>query len=151
MRTYVLERELVVPASLHETFSFFEDPRNLARITPPWMGFEIITRNLEMREGLEIDYRFRWLGLPLTWKTLISAYDPPHMFVDEALRSPYALWRHRHDFMPCAAGTLVRDHVDYALPLGPFGRIANRLLVQRQLAEIFDYRQRTISGLIAGA
>ncbi|HYO81941.1 MAG TPA: SRPBCC family protein [Bryobacteraceae bacterium] len=139
---------IVTKASLKDTFQFFEDPRNLARITPPWMGFEIVTHDPVMQKGLKIDYRFRWLGLPMTWRTLISEYDPPYLFVDEALKSPYRLWRHRHTFEETEGGTIVRDHVDYALPLGPLGAIANRLVVKRQLSQIFAYRQSKIRELI---
>jgi ligand-binding SRPBCC domain-containing protein len=149
MRIYTLDDELLVPASLRETFRFFEDPSNLAKITPPWMGFEILTKQPEMREGLEIDYRFRWLGLPMKWKTLISEYRPPYLFVDEALKSPYSLWRHRHTFRETPKGTLVKDHVDYALPLGPVGRIAHAVTVRRQVEEIFSYRQLKIREMVA--
>ena len=148
MHVYTLDCELITQASLHDTFRIFEDPYNLARITPPWMGFEILTPNLKMRQGIEIDYRFRWLGLPMTWRTLISAYEPPHLFVDEALKSPYALWRHRHEFEETPRGTVVRDHVDYALPLGPLGAVAHALVVRKQVEEIFAYRQVKIAELI---
>ena len=151
MRVHTLDCELITPASLEDTFRIFEDPSNLARITPPWMGFEILTPDLKMREGLEIDYRFRWLGLPMTWKTLITAYVPPHLFVDEALISPYALWRHRHMFEGTPRGTVVRDHVDYALPLGPLGNIAHTLVVRKQVEEIFAFRQTRIAELIGAA
>ena len=151
MKVFTLDCELLVPAPVRETFAFFEDPRNLAEITPDWMGFEIITRDLQMRVGLEIDYKFRWLGLPMTWKTLISDYRPPFLFVDEALKSPYKLWRHRHEFVATEGGTLVRDHVDYVLPLGRLGAIANGVLVSKQLEEIFRYRQGKILSNFAGA
>ena len=151
MRVHTLDCELITPASLEDTFRIFEDPYNLARITPPWMGFEILTPDLKMRSGLEIDYRFRWLGLPMTWRTLITVYEPPHLFVDEALKGPYALWRHRHEFQQTGEGTVVRDHVDYALPLGFLGDIAHALVVRRQVEQIFAYRQTRIAELIGAS
>ncbi|HUH12506.1 MAG TPA: hypothetical protein VMK65_05330, partial [Longimicrobiales bacterium] len=36
---YVLERSQEVPLPIEEAFAFFSDPANLARITPPWLGF----------------------------------------------------------------------------------------------------------------
>ncbi len=147
---YVLECELEVPASLQETFSVFENPYNLARITPPWMGFEIVTQDLQMRCGAEIDYRLRWLGLPLRWKTEITAYEPPFYFVDEARVSPYRFWKHRHTFRATEHGTVVSDRVEYDLPLGPLGRIAHSIMVARQLHGIFDFRQRAIIQMLGG-
>jgi len=150
--SYELDSELVVPADIRQTFAFFEDPRNLSRITPPWLNFRIRTPEpLIMRLGAEFDYTIRWLGLPLRWKTLITAYEPPHRFVDEQARGPYRLWRHTHTFLETHEGTRVVDHVDYALPLGPLGKLAHWLAVRRQLEEIFAYRRRVLRRIFRNA
>ena len=128
-----------------DVFSFFEDARNLGRITPPWLKFRILNpESIRMRAGAEIDYAIGWMGLPMKWKTVIREYEPPHRFVDEQARGPYAYWRHEHTFEETAAGVEIRDRVDYRLPLGVLGRIAHVVMVRRQLAEIFRYRQEAI-------
>ena len=40
------------------------------------------------------------------------------------------------------------DVVEYALPFGPFGRIAHGLLVERDLRKIFDYRTQQVGRLL---
>src|SRR5579885_2332443 len=95
---YELKREMRLRLPLDQVFRFFEDPHNLARITPPHLGFHILTPNIEMRPGAIIDYEIRWLRIPLRWRTRIAAYDPPHSFMDEQLRGPYKVWRHFHTF-----------------------------------------------------
>ena len=145
---YVLECELVSRASIDETFAVFADPYNLAKITPESLAFRILTPNLKMRRGVEIDYLFRWLGLPMKWKTEITEYDPPAMFVDEARRSPYSFWRHKHTFRPTAEGTVVADRVEYDLPFGPLGRLVHGFTVAPQLRRIFEHRQRAIAELL---
>jgi ligand-binding SRPBCC domain-containing protein len=147
---YVLECELLTPASLEDTFAVFENPYNLAKITPPWMGFRIVTQGLEMRRGALIDYELRWLGLPLRWKTQITAYEPPFYFVDEALTSPYRFWKHAHTFRRTEAGTVVADRVEYDLPLGLLGKAAHAVIVGKQLRGIFGFRQRAIAELLGG-
>jgi ligand-binding SRPBCC domain-containing protein len=138
-----------VPLPIGDVFPFFSEPRNLARITPPWLRFEIRTSGeLEMRKGANIDYTIRWFGLPMGWTSVITEYDPPHSFVDEQVRGPYAYWRHRHEFTPDARGTIVSDRVTYALPLGWLGRIAHVTIVKRQLLAIFRYRQKAICELL---
>jgi ligand-binding SRPBCC domain-containing protein len=151
MHTYRLHCELLVPLDVAETFQAFEEPRNLAKITPPWMRMEMLTAAPKMAKGLEIDYRIRWMGLALQWKTLITEYEPPFLFVDEALRSPYRLWRHRHSFRPGPDGTVVIDDVTYALPFGPLGRLAHAVAVRRQLVEIFAYRQEKMADILGAA
>lgn len=152
MKTYRLECSMSVPVSLREAFAFFEDPGNLARITPAWLNFRITSpQPIQMRKGAEIDYQIRWLGLPFNWKTIVTEYEPPFFFVDEQAAGPYRYWHHRHDFKPTEFGALVSDRVDYALPLGPLGRLAHGLAVRRQLHEIFDYRQNALAGILTGA
>ena len=97
MRVHVLEREELVPRPLAEVFPFFAGARNLERITPPWLGFAVLTPEpIEMRPGTLIEYRLRLHGVPVRWLTRIEAFDDGRGFVDAQLRGPYALWHHTH-------------------------------------------------------
>ena len=148
---YELHRVQRVPVSQEKTFDFFSRPENLARITPPWLGFRIVSDDVEMREGLRIEYRVKPLGFPQKWVSEITAYDPPHRFVDEQVEGPYGLWHHEHTFRAVGGGTEVTDRVRYALPFGVLGRLAHAVLVRRQLESIFDHRERTLTRLLTGA
>jgi ligand-binding SRPBCC domain-containing protein len=150
MQTYHLRCELIASCPLLQTFDVFKNPLNLAKITPNWLNFQVITKDVKMQKGAEIEYIIKWLGLPMHWKTLISDYQPPLLFVDEQAEGPYALWRHRHTFAETPEGTKVGDHVEYALPLGVFGQIAHAVMVKRQLEAIFKFRQREIGNMLGG-
>jgi ligand-binding SRPBCC domain-containing protein len=132
----------MLPLPPEEVFPFFGDALNLEAITPPWLGFRVVTPGpIEMEPGARIEYRLRLHGIPIRWRTTIAVWDPPHRFVDVQLSGPYRMWHHTHDFEPAAdGGTLMRDTVRYALPFGPLGAAAHRLLVRRDLEAIFDYR-----------
>lgn len=150
MRTFSLERIQIVPAELDEVFGFFKDPVNLGRLTPPQLGFRILTPSpVPMREGALIDYTIRVMGLAMRWTTLITAYDPPLRFVDEQLKGPYSYWHHTHEFTAVTGGTEVRDRVLYALPLGALGTLSHRLYVRRELEWIFDYRSDAVRRIFA--
>jgi ligand-binding SRPBCC domain-containing protein len=144
---YLLERVQVVPRSLSDVFAFYADPDNLARITPPWLGFRILTPKAAMRAGLQIEYRIHPLGVPQRWVSEITVWEPPHRFVDEQRRGPYRRWHHLHEFRATAGGTEIRDRVTYELPLGPLGRLAHGLFVRRQLESIFAFRERAVRDL----
>ena len=100
-----LYREIIVPASLTDTFAFFANAANLQRITPPWLHFSILTpMPVEMRAGLEIAYRISLYGLPMPWQSRIDAWEPGVSFVDRQLVGPYRWWRHEHRFEAAPGG-----------------------------------------------
>lgn len=146
MRYHRLDRQQTVPAVLEHIFAFFESPENLALITPPSLGFRVITAGpIIMKQGRVIDYTIRLGGLPVRWRSLISIYEPPFCFVDEQLKGPYAYWRHTHRFESCARGTKMRDEVVYALPAALPAMVESMLhalYVRPKLEHIFDYRAR---------
>jgi ligand-binding SRPBCC domain-containing protein len=149
--TLLLQREQWIPRPIDEAFAFFADARNLEAITPPWLGFRILSPEpVAMRVGALIVYRLRWRRLPLRWVTVIERWEPPFCFVDRQRRGPYAHWHHTHSFEPHEGGTRMHDRVRYALPLGPLGRLMNRLVVRGDLEAIFDFRARKVNELLGG-
>jgi ligand-binding SRPBCC domain-containing protein len=149
MHIYTLECEMIAHRRLEEVFAVFEDPYNLAKITPASLSFQVTSKErVVMKKGAEIDYKISWLGFPMHWKTKIVGYQPPHYFVDEQAKGPYRFWRHRHTFESVSDGVKVGDHVDYVLPFGIFGRAAHGLTVRNQLLAIFNYRQEKLKGLL---
>jgi len=145
MASHVLERTQLVPRPRAEVFAFFADAHNLEAITPAFLRFRIVTPGpIAMHAGTRIEYRLSLFGVPFGWRTLIERYEPDARFVDVQLSGPYRRWRHTHDFEDAPGGTLMRDRVEYELPLGPLGALAHAALVRRQLEIIFDHRRRVI-------
>ena len=133
-----LRTEIWVDGDIEKVFEFFSDARNLELITPTWLKFEITSPTpIEMKVGTLIDYRLKVRGFPLKWRTLISAWEPPHRFVDEQIKGPYRQWIHEHTFESKDGGTRVIDHVRYK---APFHFISDPLLVRRDVEKIFSFR-----------
>lgn len=145
MTPATLTAEQLLPRRLAEVFPFFAEARNLERLTPPWLRFEVLTPGpIDMKAGALIDYRLRWRGVPLRWRTEIEVWEPPLRFVDRQLRGPYLLWRHEHRFVERDGRTLATDRVDYA---APGGRTVHRLIVDRDVQRIFAYRRRALEAI----
>lgn len=147
---YTLQWEQRIPLPLDVVFRFFASAANLEAITPPFLRFSMQGPVPgQMQRGTIIRYRLRLFGIPVYWRTLISEWEPPLRFVDIQQKGPYRLWRHEHTFRPVEGGTLMRDVVEYHIPLGILGHVAQRLFVRRQLMAIWRYRERKIDELVA--
>jgi ligand-binding SRPBCC domain-containing protein len=149
---HILERIQRIDLPVERAFAFYGDALNLERITPPWLAFEVTTPGpIEMGVGTLIEYRLKLHRVPVRWRTRIEAWEPPRRFVDVQVRGPYSLWEHTHTFEEDEPGaTIIRDRVRYSIPFGPLGELADRLLVRRDLKQIFDYRRDAVARELGG-
>ena len=144
-----LTRSQYIERPLDAVFAFFAEARNLERITPSWLRFEVQGDDtVPMAVGAQIDYRLHVHGVPIRWTSRIEEWEPGVSFIDRQLRGPYALWHHRHTFIAQGTGTVVGDEVHYAVPLGRLGELAHPLFVARDLRRIFDYRHEAVPRLL---
>lgn len=137
-----------VPRPIDEVFEFFSSEKNLEEITPKFLNFKVTgisTQNIE--QGSEIYYKMKIHGIPAKWTTTIAVWNPPHEFVDNQKSGPYKKWYHIHKFESMAGGTLLYDEVHFKLPMGFLGEIFGGLLVEKDVKNIFKYRQKIISNL----
>ncbi len=142
MNERLFRDELLLPRPRAEIFPFFAEARNLEKLTPPWLKFEVLTPDpIAMRAGALIDYRIHVRGVPIRWRTEIVAWEPPHRFIDTQLNGPYRLWHHTHTFEDRGDSTLCRDEVRY-WPRG--GALIDWLFVRRDVTQIFKYRRKTL-------
>lgn len=145
MSEHIFQRTQIINRPRAEIFDFFADAGNLEKITPPELKFKILTPlPIDVKKGALIDYQLKLRGIPLTWKTEITEWNPPISFIDSALKSPYKQWIHRHIFTETDGGaTEMEDFVRYRLPFEPLGDLAH-WYVKKELKYIFDYRNKVI-------
>jgi hypothetical protein len=147
----VIECSCTIGAPIAEVFAFHLDTRNAARIAPPGQRVLSVEGTFPLRLGSEVRLRVRQLPSPWpqTWLVRVVQLQEPTLVVDEMLRGPFPAWRHEHRFAELPHGrTLLTDHVEYRLPAGALGRIANALLVRRILLAAFRSRQRRTRALL---
>ena len=103
-----------------------------------------------MERGTVIDYSLQLNGIRFRWRTEISVWDPPELFVDRQVRGPYRHWEHRHLFEADEGdGTRAQDIVEYAVPGGIFEPLIHRWFVRRRLDMIFEYRRSKMTEIFA--
>ncbi|RCL71898.1 MAG: cell division inhibitor [Flavobacteriales bacterium] len=145
MYQYTSKQELAI--SMEQAWTFLSDPKNLKRITPDYMGFDIISgAERKMFPGQIIQYRLTpILGIPFRWVTEITHVQEGEFFVDEQRFGPYTFWHHKHFINKTENGVVMEDIVDYKLPLGPLGWLAHVLFVRAKVKQIFDYREKALN------
>ena len=146
MKVHQLSQEQALPITINEAWKFFSSPRNLEEMTPPGMGFRIVSLPSEvLYEGEIIEYSVKaFPGIWIPWVSEIKAVREGESFVDDQISGPFKFWHHRHSFEEVEGGTIVRDLIHYSIGFGPFGEIARKLMVGKQLDEMFRHRRVTL-------
>lgn len=154
MAVHTFHRKQVIRTTREDAWAFFSDPRNLTKITPAEMGFEILTPELPPRihAGMMIAYRVRPLfGIPMTWLSEITHVEEGVRFIDDQRAGPYAVWHHEHSFRELEDARLeIEDKITYMLPLGPLGDLAHPFLVRPQLERVFAFREKAVREIFPG-
>ena len=147
MKIYKLKyKQTIKEKNIEEVFDFFSRPENLSTITPERLNFTILTPSpIKMKEGQLIDYTIKILGKKIRWRTIISEYNPPYMFIDQQLKGPYSLWHHKHIFNEIKGGVEIIDEINYVVPFGLIGALVNYFFINRDLNFIFKYRKNVIN------
>ena len=147
MGFYQFKREQHINQPLDLLWEFISSPRNLKKITPDYMGFDITSKDLpeKMYQGMIISYKVKPIfNIPTTWVTEITHVNEKQYFVDEQRIGPYKLWHHQHFLQETANGTLMTDILSYEPPFSVLGDIANALFIKNKLKKIFDYREKAL-------
>jgi len=147
MKLYRLETVQNLPISQKEAWDFLSDPKNLKRITPEYMGFEILSgASDKMYAGQIIQYIVTpVMSIPTKWVTEITHVDEGKYFVDEQRFGPYALWHHKHFIKPIHKGVEMIDIIDYKIPFGILGQLVHPIIVAPKLKEIFEFRKYALN------
>lgn len=148
MKTYHLEFTQTLPITIDAAWDFFSSPKNLRKITPEKMGFQITFQSggEKMYAGQLIKYKINIFPfVKSSWLTEITYVQKPYFFVDEQRQGPYSLWHHQHHFEEIEGGTKMLDIISYSIPLGIIGRMMNYLFIHQQINRIFEYRKKVLS------
>ncbi len=145
-KNYELRCSQFLPITIDQAWDFFSDPRNLSKITPPKLGFKVVSQLPDkVYNGLHIEYRVSpMLGIPMKWVSLIKNVKEPLQFADEQLKGPYAYWDHLHTFKAVEGGVMMEDYIQYRLPFQNVFPWIKDLIVAKQLNEIFEYRKQVM-------
>jgi ligand-binding SRPBCC domain-containing protein len=146
MKLYTLHTKQNLPITKNQAWELLSDPKNLQKITPEYMGFEIVSgADRSIFPGQIIQYTVTpLLGIKAKWITEITHVVENEYFVDEQRFGPYAFWHHKHFIKEISGGVEMEDIVDYKIPMGFLGTLIHPILVQPKLKEIFEFRRKKL-------
>lgn len=140
----IFERSVTIRATPEQLFDFHTDTENLARISPRWFRTKVLN---DTGSGVDrkVDFRVTSFGIPTRWEVAVSEFERPNALADLVTNGPFKYFHHRRVFESTGNNvTNMTDRIEYSLPLGIAGRIADRLFVRRLIERMFAYRhQRT--------
>jgi ligand-binding SRPBCC domain-containing protein len=151
MGTRRVELSSVVAAPRERVWAFYDDPANLARITPPDVRVTMLTPPARPRAGSRVLLKIGKGPFGVTWEAIFVAHEPPSRFVDEQGRGPFKSFRHEHRFEDAPGGTRMTDTIDYEPPFGVLGRIADRVAIGRILRDMLEFRHERTRELLGAA
>jgi ligand-binding SRPBCC domain-containing protein len=152
---HTFHTEQWLPYPTEQVFAFFADPANLPPLMPRWQRARVERTSptaMTAGEGSLITISFRPIPLVpvrLEWDAYIAEFHWNDFFCDEQRRGPFHYFRHCHRVRQERNGTVVSDDVQYELPLGKLGDLANALAMKRQIRDLFNYRQKMLPRLLA--
>jgi len=143
---YTLKAKQDLKISLDEAWDFFSSPKNLSKITPKNMGFNITSDIPKLiYEGQIITYKVSpFIGFKMNWVTEITSVKNKEYFVDEQRFGPYSMWHHEHYFKPKGDKIEIIDKISFKVPFSFIGRLFTPILVIPQLKKIFNHRIKTL-------
>ncbi len=143
-----IQCEQWIPFSNMNAFLFFGRPKNMEMVSPPALALKVgRASNEEFKAGDAVPMQFSFCGIPIKWISRIKEYHPGKSFSDTQLEGPFADWNHAHHFESKNGGTLIRDRIEYRLPLGVLGDLAVGDRVKKELEKVLIYRMNMLERL----
>lgn len=161
-----------LPYTVEFVFAFLANPANLPKLLPDWQqarideielhppshhGWRDTEPGIAAGRGTRLRVSFRPTPLApvrVSWMALIEDFHWNERFCDRQVQGPFRYWRQCHRVQAWQSestgehGTMLIDTVEYELPFGRIGHIANQIAVKRMLTRVFDHRHRRAEELL---
>jgi len=139
------EYAFVVRAPLERVWAFHDDPLALPKVMSGPLRMHVHHVDRPLGPGSRILMTMQVGPLRQKWNVQLKERVPPHYFTDEQIgaEGPFKRWRHTHAFEALdGERTRVIDRLEYELPFGPLGRLADALFGRIVMAATFAARAR---------
>lgn len=147
MRSF--RRSVRVPQSVETLFAWHERPGAFERLAPPWDAPRVVEHTGGIRDGARVVLQMHTGPIPTTWTLEHRDYIANRQFRDVMVEGPFTSWTHTHSFSPDGTGSVLEDHIEYALPMGGVGDFVAGDYAESTLERVFAYRHAITAGDLA--
>ena len=144
----IAEYSSVVGIPSNDLFQFLFQEGAWERGIPP----EMVAERLEdgpFREGTVIRWRITWKGFQFTWAIVLDGIKAPERVEVRQKLGIFNSWSLTQQLEDHGSGsTLLKDIVEYEMPLGILGRLADDLLIRREIRRLLESRHEKIREIV---
>lgn len=91
-----------------------------------------------------VTWRAKHFGIYPKLTSKITVFDRSNYFVDEMVSGAFSEFKHEHHFADSNDGTLMTDYFDYKAPLGIFGKLADKVFLEKYMTDLLTQRNRIV-------
>jgi ligand-binding SRPBCC domain-containing protein len=143
--------ETPLPASAADVYAWHESPEAFDALIPPWEPVRVLDKQGDgIANGSEVLLGMKMGPLTLKWLARHEDCHPEdYYFRDRQVKGPFAHWIHTHRMVPTGPDScILRDEIEYRLPLSPLSDWVAGWFVRRKLNRLFTYRHQIMMQLM---
>jgi ligand-binding SRPBCC domain-containing protein len=136
-----LQISQLLPASRQEAFDYLTDPQQLPFLLGPSVDVQVLTPEFELKRGSEAHFNMTRVGLTQSVRLRVEDVLRGSRLTYRQVEGLFSTWTHTMRFEEHGENeTLVTDLVDYQIPLGLLGYLADDLLIKGDMRRLLSAR-----------
>lgn len=140
-----VQHSSVIPVSKNDLFDFLSDYRKRPRIMPPDISLELTSVPGELKAGVIYDFKITRYGMSYAFAVNIENCIKGSTIVEKSQTSFFDEWTNTILFEEHGEkATLLTSIMEYKLPYGVLGTLADDLFVKGDLLRILTYSHNKI-------
>jgi len=138
------EYSSIIPGPRKEVYNYVSDIDSLPEIMSSDYKIEATSPAGKIQKGGEYEIKITRMGISVAWGIVIEDFNEGEFMRDRQSHGPFSLWVHTQKFEDHGQGTLLTDLIEYDVPFGILGKLADDLFVRHDLKHIFKRRHDNI-------
>jgi ligand-binding SRPBCC domain-containing protein len=139
----------VIQAPPKEVFAYLKDLAHLRGILPEDLKLDLVGPNIKMQKGAEYEFRLKRFGISSVWSTRIEEFKEGEEFVEKQVLGYFSSWLNTYRCEPHGeSSTLLTNIVEFRMRFGILGRLADDLIVRRDLSRIVTEGHEKLKNLL---